>query len=479
MTAAALTESDVLRLAPDNESVAAARGLLRKKSFRNLGVSADQTFLLGDCQGSGKDPYHTSIDLIDPSAPTFRCSCPSRKFPCKHGLGLALSYLDNASGFAAREPAEDLLSKREKKAARAVKAATEPAAPKKPNIAALAKKAAAQKDGLDLLEKLLTDLVSAGQWFEKGRLDKLERQSKQLADAYLPAAMYTLQRLIITGRDEKLEDEARLAHGAELMGRLWATIQKGRAYLDNRIAGDESQAEADAVIDDVLGKAWQLTELKEKGATRPNLSLYELAFERNDDDARQQRVEVSHLLDLGGGEVFQAVSYRPYKGMNMIPEQPSYAEPMVVPEAVVYPGFLNRRVRWEKASEQVQKDGGTKHLAAAYAKARPDFKGALDAFRGQMKHPLAPRLAVMLLKCERLGTVGDTAVAEDAAGHRIPLADDREDYSNVANLVRAGGMLAGEKPALLARLFLQVPEFRICATPLAVVTPKTHLRLGI
>src|SRR6185312_10448067 len=41
----------------------------------------------GLCQGSGKDPYQTQIDL---SAAAFRCSCPSRKFPCKHGLGLFL-----------------------------------------------------------------------------------------------------------------------------------------------------------------------------------------------------------------------------------------------------------------------------------------------------------------------------------------------------------------------------------------------------
>ncbi len=29
----------------------------------------------GLCQGSGKNPYQTQIDLIGPA---FRCSCPSR-----------------------------------------------------------------------------------------------------------------------------------------------------------------------------------------------------------------------------------------------------------------------------------------------------------------------------------------------------------------------------------------------------------------
>jgi uncharacterized Zn finger protein len=31
------------------------------------------------------NPYQTQIDLTNTA---FKCSCPSRKFPCKHGLGL-------------------------------------------------------------------------------------------------------------------------------------------------------------------------------------------------------------------------------------------------------------------------------------------------------------------------------------------------------------------------------------------------------
>ncbi len=39
----------------------------------------------GECQGSAL--YRTQADL---TGPAFHCSCPSRKFPCKHGLGLLL-----------------------------------------------------------------------------------------------------------------------------------------------------------------------------------------------------------------------------------------------------------------------------------------------------------------------------------------------------------------------------------------------------
>src|SRR6516164_5139485 len=187
-----LTDDTLQRVAPDAGSLQNGRDLVRKKAFSDLGVSADGTWLLGKCKGSGKEPYSVSVDLSNDSAPVGRCTCPSRKFPCKHALGLMVAYLTSPGQFGKAEPPEELQAKREKQVSRAEKqaAATEAPAPRKVNKAALAKKAQAQRDGLDLLEKLLTDLVAGGQWFEQSRLDRLDRQAKQMADAYLPGAMF-------------------------------------------------------------------------------------------------------------------------------------------------------------------------------------------------------------------------------------------------------------------------------------------------
>jgi hypothetical protein len=233
----------------------------------------------------------------------------------------------------------------------------------------------------------------------------------------------------------------------------------------------------------VLGKAWLLTELFEKGYTRKNLTLYELAYERSDDDARQERVEVSHLLDLGDGSLFQGIVYTPHKAARSaaarggLRSQTSYTEPVAVAEAAVYPGFINRRVRWEPAAE-TPLPMDEKVLRAVYQKAVTPFETAITAFRQQLKHPLAPREAVFFLKCQTVGRVGDRVVVEDAKGGRIECVDRRKDYSNVANLVRAGGELR-KQPALCARLFVQPLSNTIVAHPLALLQPEKHLRLGL
>lgn len=75
----------IIALAPDAASAQAAQGLANLRKWSNLGQSA--TALWGECQGSGATPYQIGIELAEPA---FKCSCPSRKFPCKHALALLL-----------------------------------------------------------------------------------------------------------------------------------------------------------------------------------------------------------------------------------------------------------------------------------------------------------------------------------------------------------------------------------------------------
>ena len=474
-----LTDELIRALAPDDTTWQRAEAVVRANPFVNPGVSADGTWLIAEAKGSARDSYHISADFVDPAGPVLRSTSPSRKTPDKYSLALALKYARDPAAFGQREPSDDLLQKREKKVAADERKKFGPAAPKRSGKTLAEKKAMAQREGLEVVERLLVDLVAGGQWFEETRLEKIERQAKHLADCHLPMAMYTTRRLLLLGKQKGIGEEERLAVGADLIGLLYATLKASRAYLDNTLPDGDTQEQADSLVEEAIGRTWQIGDLREKGYGRENMSLYELAYERTDDDARQQRIEASDLIELTTGEVLQSVAHRPYKGLNQIPDQPSYSTPLAVPEAVVCPGFVTRRVRWEKGGEAVARGAGDA-LEKAYAHAKPDFKAVLDAFRGQLQHPLAPREALFLLRCEKVGKIGDRYVAiEDAAGVRIEAADKRKDYSNSANLVRAAGMLGRDHPAVLVRLFVQPLQNSIVAVPLAAITPKHHLRLGL
>ncbi|HYF04161.1 MAG TPA: SWIM zinc finger family protein [Patescibacteria group bacterium] len=89
------TLQQILALAPDDSSAKAGMQLANPSKW--LVRRIHPLALWGECQGSGSKPYKTSIDLTNIA---FKCSCPSRKFPCKHGLGLLLLYADKAELFA-------------------------------------------------------------------------------------------------------------------------------------------------------------------------------------------------------------------------------------------------------------------------------------------------------------------------------------------------------------------------------------------
>jgi len=94
------TAEQVLELAPDSAAAKAGRDLSTAAKWKNLGKSGDSNSIWGHCQGSGSSPYQTRADL---SGPAFKCSCPSRKFPCKHSLALILLYISQGSLFSERE----------------------------------------------------------------------------------------------------------------------------------------------------------------------------------------------------------------------------------------------------------------------------------------------------------------------------------------------------------------------------------------
>jgi len=147
----------VLSLAPDASAERAARSVATVRSWLSSGF-AETGAVWGECKGSSATPYRTVVDL---SGPAYKCSCPSRKFPCKHALGLLLFW--SADGVPAGDPpdwAQTWLSGRAAKAA----AGAKPAEPADPEAA---QRRAGQRDqrvasGLDELDRWLRDQVRAG-----------------------------------------------------------------------------------------------------------------------------------------------------------------------------------------------------------------------------------------------------------------------------------------------------------------------------
>ncbi|MGH9938011.1 MAG: SWIM zinc finger family protein, partial [Blastocatellia bacterium] len=184
------TTEQILALAPDAASAKAGQSLAAARKWLALG--ADEWTVWGLCQGSGNAPYQAQIDLNEPA---FRCSCPSRKFPCKHALGLFLLLATQPAAFKEKQPpdwvVEWMASRVKRVRQRSEKQAKAETGEKIVDEAAQAKRAAIREakvtSGLRELELWLRDIARGGLAAVQSQPPQFwERMAARLIDAQAP-----------------------------------------------------------------------------------------------------------------------------------------------------------------------------------------------------------------------------------------------------------------------------------------------------
>lgn len=231
----------VLLLAPDASSAKAARGLVSPSQWPTLG--ANEHAVWGECQGSGSKPYQTQVDL---SGPTFRCTCPSRKFPCKHGLALLLIRAQDPARLNQSAPpawvSEWLTSRAERAQKKEEKQREAAAAPADPEAAA---RAIAQRwKRIDTatreLQRWLGDQLRRGLGNLGGTQGEWDTAAARLVDAQAPGLA---QRLRDAG--ERVGDSD---HAADLLQRLGLIQLACEAVQRRDTLSPEAQADLRALL---------------------------------------------------------------------------------------------------------------------------------------------------------------------------------------------------------------------------------------
>jgi hypothetical protein len=239
----AYSEDQARAFVTDAGTLQRGQQLAQPTKWGHLGRTADTAW--GECAGSGSKPYLTGIDLREPA---FKCSCPSRVFPCKHGAGLLLLLARQPELFTATTPPgwlEDWLAKRQQTQAKKEEKVAAPR-PTMPETAADVAAAAADSEpasapgsgpaparlarmaqGADELEVWLLDLVRHGlATLDQQPTNFWENQAARLVDNQLPGLASTLRELATL----------RHAHAnwpARLLGRLGELYWLVRAFQNH------------------------------------------------------------------------------------------------------------------------------------------------------------------------------------------------------------------------------------------------------
>ncbi|HYP46468.1 MAG TPA: SWIM zinc finger family protein [Propionibacteriaceae bacterium] len=184
----------VLALTPLPSARTAARELALPGRWTSSGATSRAVW--GECLGSAGTTYQTAVELTEPAA--YSCSCPSRRSPCKHAVGLLLLWSGGGVPTRPDEPeaVAGWLDRRSPGSPRA----DEPAGLVDPNAAA--RRAAARVErvsaGLEDLDLWLRDQIRGGlAGLERVGYAHFERVAARMVDAQAPGVAGMLRAISI------------------------------------------------------------------------------------------------------------------------------------------------------------------------------------------------------------------------------------------------------------------------------------------
>lgn len=490
-----IREQQIAAMAPNANAVANAKKIVKSGGFISHLRSADDTFYVGTCKGSGSSVYTVSLDFIDGDDPVCRCSCPSRQFPCKHGLALMMELAENREWEICDIP-QAILDKRAKKEARSGKKEENKGdkadkdvnrASKKTNQAARTKKLKKQLEGLLLAEQVVRELMEAGLGTLTGTSVKVYQDlAKQLGDYYLPGPQRLVQSLILEVQKLQETGNGKYGDAVDILIFLRALIKKSRAYLTEKL--EHGQVEDDnTVLYEELGGIWTLERLMELGLKKENARLVQLAFDVYYDEARREFVDKGWWLDLDSGEITVTYNYRPVKALKYVKEEDSTVEAVKIPLLIYYPGGNGRRVRWE-SQEFIPVT--TELLKEVREKAVDSLAGLVKKGKNELKNTLSDGRYGCLVPFTDLGRVSgerskyvlycenETAPSAGSRGRSsIELRDRPGDTPSVGRLELLPDEALAKNQVMFGVLWYDQDSHKICMQPYSVVAEHEIIRL--
>lgn len=411
------TTEQVAAFAPDSASFSAGQGLASVKKWSGLG--RNERAIWGLCQGSAKSPYEARMDLVDPA---FKCNCPSRKFPCKHGLALLLLFVNTPGAF--KEQAEpgwvaDWLAGRSERAEK--KAEKAKAAPEQPVDAEAQAKRAAQRasrveDGIAGCRVWLEDLVRRGLAAAQSEpAAQFERVAARMVDAQAPGLAALVRRvpeLIGSGPGWEVRT---LDH----LGRLHLLLRAGEQLKDlpadlaldvrTTLGWNHAKEEvlAGAAVQDCWVSVGHLIEEDDRLTTRRTWLVGRRSGRR------------ALLLDFAAG--------------NAPLPQSTVPGTQFEGEIVFYPSRVPMRALVKSVSETRLVDGDLESVAD------PTLERALGGYaEGLALNPWIARWPMLIRTC-RLAQSGDRWVLVDSDDTALPLRPSFQGSLTMWRMMAASG----------------------------------------
>ena len=491
-------EQAIVSIAPNANAVTNGRKLSSGNSFVKRMKSEDDSLYFGECKGSGKSNYIVSIDFEKEGEPVFRCTCPSRQFPCKHAIGLMFE-MKEGKGFETADIPQDIIDKRNKIEAKEKKKAEKEKNPEKPKKTSTVSKAAKTKkikkqiEGLDLLKDLMNQITNAGvascvdAAFDK----KYDELAKQLGDFYLPGVQTYFKRFLrflrviknlghirkeAQAHPEDFSEEYLLSKAVEELTKLRYIEKRARDYLLKKLESDDTNPD-DNILYEALGGVWKLEELGEIGLKKDSAVLVELSFLSEFDNVKEEYTDKGYWIDIDSGEINYTANYCPIKAKKYIQRDDSFFGKKCIDKLYFYPANdgESTRIRFESSKDEDLDISDIKKIKSFAKKSISEF---IKPAKNILKATLSDNAYAVLFEFKKIGQYEGETVLEDTEGKQILLKPDSHDSTVIDSLLSLPGKNYLSNQVLFGLAYYDGRLRQICIEPRSIITDDEILRLA-
>lgn len=245
--------------------------------------------------------------------------------------------------------------------------------------------------------------------------------------------------------------------------------------MQKQLDGQESTPE-EAILFEVLGGVWRSEDLRNLGLVRRNVKLAQLSFDVSLDEAKQEYIERAFWIDIDNGTIYHTLNLRPVRALKYVKASDSCFSLLEVAELLIYPGGLDRRVRWDECAKYPLEDKIKLHLPTL---AEENIAVAVKKAKDQFKNTLFPKYLPILLPIAQIAYNEDTPILVDPIGNRIVVRHSQLDgkkYDTIAYL-KHFPLPIDSGCAAFGLLFYDNSDYSICFDPYSIIANGQIVRL--
>lgn len=259
----------------------------------------------------------------------------------------------------------------------------------------------------------------------------------------------------------------------DCMNYLLALTGRGKKYLEFRI-DEKMDPDITTRIESYLGYYWKNQDLVTYRLFDDHAEIVQLSFVCIKDEDRRIFEDKGYWMSLKNGHIYMTRRLQPFDVAKHIRPGNSEFDVLQPERMFVYPGKLNRRIRWREAKRRTITPDD---ISAVLNHAEHHYTEMANAMKEFFRDPLAEQSPAVLIGLHQAFVNGDQLVLQDEYGGLLTVMDAPNDRYPTTTLFRSILPADPKGYALLVKVNNETDTGLFSVKPLSVIAPDRIIRL--